>query len=198
LFLSMVRLNACPTPFLSAAATARRLRSAGSKFSRKMAPTATSRAPTKIRVRAAIGSRGGDAALGWLAREFGPSETAARSLAAAEALEASGRTDREYRKGQRTKRIRVPARGRRRTDSMKAPSGDFDEEDPQGTRSTFLGPRVVTGCRRGLPLSDWAGRHAPPGNSPRRWTEVYPVGEESGARASSPLRHFDGSRKRLI
>jgi hypothetical protein len=36
-----------------------------------------------------------------------------------------------------------------------------------GTRSTFLGPRVVTGSEGGRPLMDWAGGSRSPGNSPR-------------------------------
>ncbi len=39
-----------------------------------------------------------------------------------------------------------------------------------GRRSTFLRPRVVTGPKRRLSLSDWAGGRRSPGNSPRLWT----------------------------
>jgi hypothetical protein len=38
------------------------------------------------------------------------------------------------------------------------------------TRSTFLGPRVVTGSDRRSSLPDWTGGRGSPGNSPRSWT----------------------------
>ena len=38
------------------------------------------------------------------------------------------------------------------------------------TRSTFLGPRVVTGSGHCRSLSDWTGSQGSPGNSPRIWT----------------------------
>jgi hypothetical protein len=38
------------------------------------------------------------------------------------------------------------------------------------TRSTFLGPRVVTALRRRRSLTDWTGGQQRPGNSPRSWT----------------------------
>jgi hypothetical protein len=93
-----------------------------------------------------------------------------------------------------TGRPATARRGGRRRKDRSPPDGDEEE------RKFQVGPPEEAPEELALPLAARGfSREASDaeGANPRR-AEVYPVGEESGAQAGSLLRHFGGSRKRLI
>lgn len=147
---------------------------------------------------------GGTPSSSRLVREFGPSETVARSLAATDARRSFRAARPGNRKGARTKRIRVPARGRRRTDSTNSPPGGFEERIPKfRQRNEAPECRVRRAGASSIPVlppsEERAGgenRHPPQHRrlTVRRPVSVYQTMERHGTRAAAGERRPLGFR----